>query len=303
MKNWPVKKIIIAVIVLIAATLLYKKFISSPKKSSDERIYTVIKGDLSQQVTIAGNVIPKRKTLISAPYDGYIQKIFVQVDQRVKQGDPIVSLSQSIQNTDNNFPLRSPIQGTVVHVKKSEGEYVRQSSTDEYILRIDDLSQLFMEADTPEVDRTKLKKGQEVLLKASAVSQKIYKGILQEVAVAAKAQDRWSNSQVQYPVRVKILDADDQLKPGMSAIGDIVTDKKENVLLVPHEYLFKENDKYFVLPIKGDKKEIKVGTNNSEYFEVTEGLNENDQLSPIDYTTLDIDPANSRRSGRGSRRR
>src|SRR5688572_13037930 len=65
----------------------------------------VSKGDLVQRVTIGGIITPNRKTIIAAPYNGYVRKIYVQVGQQVKPGDPIVSVAQSLTGSGEDiFP-------------------------------------------------------------------------------------------------------------------------------------------------------------------------------------------------------
>ena len=256
------------------------------KKVASSNLGSVTRGDLIQRVTIAGSLNPKRKTLISAPYNAYIRKLYVQIGQAVKDGDPIVSLAQSLRgNAEDSFPLRAPFAGIVVQVLKTEGEFVEQGIANS-LVRIDDLSQLFVEASAPEIEVDKLKIGQEVVIKASAILGRSYKGKIDRISLAAKEQKDWDKSRVEFPVMIQVLDHDAQLKPGMSVIVDIITGKLKNVLTVRHEFIQKEGDKYFVVTENGTKKSVEVGIQNEDFFEIKGGVAEGEKIRQTDFLSL-----------------
>jgi multidrug efflux pump subunit AcrA (membrane-fusion protein) len=235
-------------------------------------------------------VVPQRKTIISAPYSGYIRKIYVHVGQKVQAGDPIVSIAQSVRSQDEEVhPLRAPFSGTVVHVLKTEGEFVEQTAqgnSTNGIVRIDDLSRLYIEATAPEIEVTKLKTGQEGVVKALAILNQTYSGRIENISLAAKEQDKWERSRVEFPILLRILNADSQLKPGMSVIVDITTKKLPQVLALRHEFIQKEKDRYLITTPQGEKKQITVGTQNEEVFEVISGLREGDKVRQVDFMAL-----------------
>lgn len=276
------KKIVFA-LVLVFALLGYYFF--KPSKSKATEITTIVtKGDLVQKVTIAGVVEALKSTLVTAPYDGYVQKIFVKIGDKVKNGDPIVSVSQSLQSTESVYPIRSPFSGTVVQILKTEGQFVRQSAATDYIVRIDDVSQLFVNASVPEIDIVKVKVGQEAIVKASPILDRSYKGEVRDISLAATLQESYNNrAQAEYLVKLQILDIDDQLKPGMSTVLDIIPLKKENVLLLPHEFIDKKGESYFVTLKNGSTKSVKIGLQNESQVEITEGLKEGDEIKQVDF--------------------
>jgi HlyD family secretion protein len=240
--------------------------------------------DLVQRVTVAGTVIPQKKTIITPPYNGYVRRMFVRVGDHVKAGDPVVSVAQSLLTHDDQvFPLRAPIEGTVVQVLKSEGEYVEQN-TQNAIVRVDDLKHLLVECNAPEIEIQKLKIGQEVVIKAQAILNRTYKGRIQVMSLAAKEQaNTWEKSRVEFPIRIEVLDADESLKPGMSVIVDIVAAKFEKVLTLRHEYIQKNVNRYFAVAVDGSKKPIEVGAQNEEAFEVRSGLSEGARVRQVDF--------------------
>jgi len=264
-------------------------FLRSPRPNikGEPGVGAVVRQDLKQRVTIAGTVSPLRKAIITAPYTGYVQKLFVRIGDQVKIGDPVVSVVQSLQSGDQAFPLRSPLNGTVVQLEKSEGEFVKEGDPKEFILRIDDRSKMYVDADAPEIDRVKVKLGQDVTIKASAILTRRYQGIIRELALAAREKDKWNRSQiVEFPIRIEITDADEEIKPGMSVIIDVITAKKENVLTLRHEFVRRDEEKYYVYLDSGERRDIEVGIQNEVGFEILSGLLEGQRVRQVDFSEL-----------------
>ncbi|NUM88740.1 MAG: efflux RND transporter periplasmic adaptor subunit [Bdellovibrionales bacterium] len=255
----------------------------APGARMKQREATVERSDLIQKVTVAGNVVPFRYSLITAPYNGYVKKLYVSVGDRVTSGAPLVSVAQSLQSVEQVYPLRAPFTGIVSQVMRVEGEFVRQDDTSSYILRLDDFSRMYIEAAVPEADRTKLKVGQQAVVRATALGEKTYKAVIREIAFAAKVQQSWSNTQVLFPVRLELLEHDSDLVSGLSVLVDVETAKRPSVLRVGVEFVEKNGGKYMVTLVDGMKKEVVVGIQNEEHVEILNGLSEGDRLRQVDF--------------------
>ena len=119
------------------------------------------------------------------------------------------------------------------------------------------------------------------------VITKSYKGIVREISQAPTPKEQWGGrSQVEYLVKIEILDSDAQLKPGMSSVVDIITNKKDNALTLGHEFIQKENENYFVVLKNGQRQNIKVGLQNESVFEILEGLSEGQEVQQVDFLKL-----------------
>jgi multidrug efflux pump subunit AcrA (membrane-fusion protein) len=266
------------------------RFIFRGDGTSGLTLGSVVKQDLVQRVTIAGTIVSRRRTLVPGPYAGYIKQLFVKVGDKVKTGQPLVSVVQSLQSSEPVFPLRAPYEGTVMHVQKHEGEYVKEGDTSDYILRLDDIGQLYVQATAPEVDRVKLKQGMQAIVKASPVTGRTYKGVITELTLAPQGEGGpvgSSNNRGEYPTRIEITDQDDQIGPGMSAVIDIITNKKPNVLTLRHEFVLRAEDgTYYAYLANGEKRKIEVGSQNEEAFEIKSGLQEGEKVRQVDFSAL-----------------
>jgi HlyD family secretion protein len=262
--------------------------VSGCTKSTPPILGTVTRGDLIQRVTVAGTVIPRRRTVVMAPYNGYVKKMYVTVGDHVKADQPVVSVVQNLQETGEIYPLRAPFAGTVVQVLHTDGEYVEQTGDNNILIRIDDLGRLLILADVAEADMVKLHEGQDVVIKASAILSRAFKGTIREIFRAAREKKDWNRSsdKVEFPVRIEVSEQSEELKPGMSTLVDITAAKHEKVLLLRHEFVQKTGDQYFVVLADGTKRNISVGLQNEESFEITQGLSEGDKVRQTDFLSL-----------------
>ncbi len=258
------------------------------RKNARQRHTTglVKRGNLIQRVTIAGKVFPKKTSSIAPPYNGYIRKIFVKIGSRVKEGAPLVSITQSLNsNGEEIFPIRAPFDGIVVSVDKSEGEYVETGKMGNQIVRVDDLTALGVQGDLSEIDVPKVRVGLPVLIRVSAIGDRTYDGVIREIAIASKLPDTSGRSgdRVDFPVKIQVTNPDARMMPGMSVSVDIISDRRENVLTIGHEYIEREGDGYFSTVRNSGRRKIKLGLQTDEAFEVTEGLKEGDEVETIDF--------------------
>lgn len=255
-----------------------------------DNVATVTRQDLSTKITVAGTCLPFRRTMFTPPYNAYIRKIHVKLGDDVRANDPVVTLTQTSRGAGEDvYPLRAPFAGRVVQVLKTEGEYVEANKDNSGMVRIDDLSRVLVYSDVPEADIVKIRPGQEVFIKANAIQGRTYKGVIREMSLAAKEKkEGWSRTgdRVEFEVHIEVTDKDEQLKPGMSAIVDIVTESRKAVLTLPHEYVQRENDKYVVTLETGEKRQVEVGAQNDEALEIKRGLAESERVKMVDFFSL-----------------
>ncbi len=258
-----------------------------------------LKKKFQKTVMMNGNLEPIRKTIVVAPFSGFIRKIHVKVGQMVKAGDPVVTLTQTLSDSEPIHPIRSGISGKVMQISHAEGEWMKVDDAQNYILRIDDQSQYYVDAYVPELSVTSLMLGQPVELTSSALAGRVYHGKIHEISVAPRVQEGWRNmGKVEYLVRILIKDKTDDLFSGLSFAAQVVTAEKEDALVLPMEYLFKEDDQYFVYDSKKQKRGVQIGMVNDHEAEITSGLKEGEVIQGPDMLELlgDRDVVRGKRS-------
>ncbi len=203
--------------------------------------------------------------------------------------------------------IYSPIDGVVTQINAEVGERVVGTSqmAGTVIMVIADLSKMEARIDVSEVDVVHVSIGDTAILSVDAFPEKKLKGIVYEISNAAKTKGLGTQEEVvNFEVRIRILDKDIALRPGMSVTADIETEKKYNVIAVPiqavtvrslkknkpvdnssTELNTKKNDKDDMVEVvfiveNGVAKMVPVkrGISGEMYVEITEGLKGDEEV-------------------------
>lgn len=233
-------------------------------------------------------------------------------------GFSVKSLRASLEQGRKNLGrtnIYAPTSGIVTHLNSEQGERVvgtaQMAGTE--IMRISNLNSMEVEVNVNENDIVRVHLGDSADIRAEAYKDRIFKGIVTEIANSARfdAASIASDQATNYVVKVRILASSysdlgvgskQPFRSGMTATADIHTKTSVNVLSIPiaavttREPTSKKNkgttekekssDKnmgtrtWVFLYQNGTAKavEIKTGLQDINYFEVTEGLKEGDQV-------------------------
>ncbi len=162
---------------------------------------------------------------------------FLLDQARVKEAQAAYAqATEQLQDTR----IEAPIDGTVTQLNVELGENVIPGTLNNpgtVLMVIADLDRMEIECEVDEADVAKVKKGQRAIIDVEAISGKQFRGSVLEVGYAS-ADDRaeefiQEEATVSYAVDIIITDTISALKPGMTANVQIVTEAKENVLMVP----------------------------------------------------------------------
>ncbi len=131
--------------------------------------------------------------------------------------------------------ISSPIDGVVLARSVEPGYAVAASlQAVELLTLASDLKTLELEIDVDEADVSVVKPGQKATFTVSAYPNKNFPATLTKVAYGPTESD---TNVVTYTAYLKVSNEDLLLRPGMTATARIVTEKRENALLVPNTAL------------------------------------------------------------------
>jgi HlyD family secretion protein len=158
-----------------------------------------------------------------------------------------VAAAQSAVNTTR---IIAPFNGTITQAEPSIGDQV---TTGTIAYRIDDLSHLLVDLQVSEVDINSVAIGQDATLTFDAILGKVYHGKVMEVGQAGDTVQ----GVVSFTVTVGLTDADELVKPGMTAAVNIIIEEQKNVVLIPNRAV-RLVDSERVVYVLSDGKPVQV---------------------------------------------
>jgi len=151
------------------------------------------------------------------------------------------------------------------------------------IAEIPDLSSMRIEMKLEEVDRGRIKLGQQVRVRVDAIADKEFLAELDWISPIAAVTFRGPGmSEKNFPAHATLKNVDPRLRPGMSATAEIVIESHPNVLLIPARASFLHQGKPAVWVQRGQQFEIRtieVGLRNENDIVVVKGLREGEVVA------------------------
>jgi HlyD family secretion protein len=110
------------------------------------------------------------------------------------------------------------------------------------ILELPDLSSVHLEARLDESDRGRLQPQQDATVRIEAIPGKDFKARLDSISVLAKVDfsSGWPPAK-RFDLNLVFLDVDAKMRPGMTAVARIATQRVADVVLVPSETIFQRD--------------------------------------------------------------
>lgn len=206
----------------------------------------------------------------------------------------------------------APMTGTVSLLSVELGERVVGTSqmAGTELLRIADLSIMEVRVDVNENDIVRVKIGDTTNIDVDAYNtyDQVFKGIVTEIASTANPKPS-PDAVTEFKVKIRVINESylnltieegikNPFKPGMTASVEIITQVKDEILLIPISSVTTKNEKdslgnEYVKQIvfvndNGNAKMVEVTTGISDFenIEVLSGLNENDQVISGPYIAI-----------------
>lgn len=173
---------------------------------------------------------------------------------------------QASSALENEFTLKSEINGVVYSLLKKQGELVGPQTP---LAVIGDASEFILEMQVDEYDVFKIKPGMQVL-----VSLDSYKGQVFDAHVS-KIYPIMNDRSKTFLIEAIFDKAPLKLYPNISFEASIVIHTKEKALLVPRNYLIGDT---CVLKSNGDTVRVTLGLKDYQKAEIVSGISENDEL-------------------------
>jgi HlyD family secretion protein len=133
----------------------------------------------------------------------------------------------AIEATVDLINLHAPFDGTITEIRSKSGDQIAPGAVS---FRIDDFSHLLVDVEIPEIDINRLRVGMPARISFDAISEKEYEGIITQVAQVANI----TAGIVNFTVTLELTNADELVRPGMTAAVNIIVSEIEDVLVIPN---------------------------------------------------------------------
>lgn len=146
-----------------------------------------------------------------------------------------------------------------------------------------DYANLYMDINLPESTIEYIKPNQPVFITHYTLPGDTLKGIISELSPAISTETRTFKGKIM--VDNKAL----KIRPGMFVKADVVVDKADSVIIIPKDVIMSNRNRKYVYIVEKNTaiiRNIKTGLEDEDNIQVTEGLNENDNLVIRGFETL-----------------
>lgn len=167
------------------------------------------------------------------------------------------------------------------------------------IIKLPDLSKMESKTAVNEVDVSKIKKNQKVIITLDAFRDTSFTGIVGDVARLGKRKNRNSTIKV-FDILVDIEGQSELLKPGMSTSNKIIINEVPNTIFVPQEAVFEKEGQHFVFVKNGSSFEerfVELGEKSEDYVIITNGLEDKEIVALRNPEEVTDDEAGMENSG------
>jgi HlyD family secretion protein len=219
--------------------------------------------------------------------------------------------------------LYSPMDGTITQLNVELSERVLGSgfSQGTNIMTVADLSNMEAVVEVDENDVVLVSVGDTALVSVDAFSDEEFKGVVSQIGNSAQSSGFGTQEQVvNFEVKIKLIDVDPKLRPGMSCNADIETETVYDVISVPIQSVTVRSDlpeessdstktENIEKESKGDMKqngkrdepkevvfllengkskivEVKAGISDDNYLEIKEGLEGGEEVVSGSYRVI-----------------
>jgi HlyD family secretion protein len=182
----------------------------------------------------------------------------------------------------------SPIDGTVTSLDIKVGETAISSSTNipgSSLMTIANPQSIHTEVNVDEADIASVEVGQRAQVFAIAYPDDPVEGVVDSIAISAKVAE--GQQGLSFAVKIRLLDHNVLLRPGMSCRAEVFTATKDAVVAAPIQAIIVEEDleldetkRYAFVNRSGtaDRVEVEVGLSDDTYQEITSGLKAGDEV-------------------------
>jgi len=198
---------------------------------------------------------------------------YKSTEDKVKQD--LANNQSQLQNAEAGneyYNLVAIGESKVYQIFKKQGDLVRKG---DQVAQLGNPDSIVVNLDVDEGSISKVQLGQQVLVELNTEKNKTYD------AKVSKIYPHFNESSQSYKVEARFLVEMPRLISGTQLQANIITNHKDNTMLIPHVYVFANNKVLVARDNKMDTATITTGIVSDEWIEVLSGLTTNDKIAKL----------------------
>ncbi len=237
--------------------------------------------ELEANVAEAGRELDRINLQAKARIVDYDAEVRTTEAQLNLEREKLARIDKQIENAK----LYAPSAGMIVYWQEEsrwgggeplqEGSEVRERQE---LITIPSAGSMIAQASLHESVIEQVEIGMPCLITVDAVPDDELRGQIRFKAVLPDQVSRWVNPDLRvYRSEVKLIDANDRLRPGMSCSIEIIVDEIEDALYIPLQSVFLDAGETVCFVSKGtghEMRSIEVGKNDGKWVAIDSGLEE-----------------------------
>ncbi|MDZ7611213.1 MAG: efflux RND transporter periplasmic adaptor subunit [Candidatus Moranbacteria bacterium] len=261
--------------------------VENDQKVSDGQVIAVLDSGQAQekiqsaQLQLNSAELKMKQALEQYDTKTYDDKLARQLQENtVKQQQ--IELNNAYKDLED-YKIKAPFDGVATNLSIETGDSI---SRDEVLASVI-TEELQASISLNEVDAAKVKTGDRAVLTFDALEEVETTGEVSKVDTIGKVDQ----GVVSYEAEINFKNPSKYLKPGMSVTANVITESKQDVVLVPNSAVKSQQDAYYVQVMeKPEEKtaasdeagnnlrsqQVEIGLSNDKVTEITSGLKEGD---------------------------
>lgn len=177
--------------------------------------------------------------------------------------------------------IKAPFDGVIVSLPHYTAN--GRIAQGQPMVGIMDYARMYMDINLPESAIEYVKANQPVYITHYTLPEDTLGGTISELSPAISTETRT------FKGKIVIDNVELKLRPGMFVKADVVVDKADSVIIIPKDVVLSTRNRKYVYVVEKNTaivRNIKTGLEDEDHIQVTEGLNENENLVIRGYETL-----------------
>ena len=230
--------------------------------------YTATTGSISNALSFSGNVSLIDSASYAASVSGTVRTIYAQAGNEVQEGDKLLRMN-------SGETVTADFAGRVNKLSVAEGDEVTQGAE---LVQIADFRHLLVSFRVDEYDIGDIAVGLPCTVTITAL-EKAFESTVESIDFISS-----STGNVAYYTATALLEVDDPaVLPGMQATVSITREETQDAVILKVDAISFDQKNQAYVWMKNDAGELEqraitTGVSNGNYIEVTEGLNDGDEV-------------------------